>query len=107
SSNRRLKKRLRSGQHADDVWFEDIGGCSVDPGKLTGVEHTLLSRMFRRAHKELAHLTKTQDPDYNKRKRMIAAIDLVERLVNDHFYRKISEKMPSTCADRPPVEPEW
>lgn len=103
----KIEKRRRGGKHADDVWFEDIGGCSVEPDKLTDEERTLLFRMFFRANKELAHLTKTQDKQYNRRERMVAAIDLVERLVEEHFYKKIGDTMPSTHADRPPVSKEW
>src|SRR4051812_24714872 len=89
----KLKKRSPQTKKDDDIWFEDIGGCSVEPKDLTPTQHVLLSRMLRRANKELAHLTKTQDEEFNRREKLIAAIDLVESLVNRHFYIKIGAEL--------------
>ncbi|HEX7469659.1 MAG TPA: hypothetical protein VF437_02840, partial [Verrucomicrobiae bacterium] len=53
--------------------------------------------VLKRADKELAHLTKTFNDEFNTAKKIVEAIALIERLLQEHLYKiykKIGMPMP-------------
>jgi hypothetical protein len=78
----------------DDIWINELGGILPTTDDLSHHEKQLLAGMLRRADKELAHLTGTFDDGFNTAKCIIEAVDLVERLLNQHLYQKVGKPMP-------------
>jgi hypothetical protein len=53
-----------------------------------------LAGVYKRADKELAHLTGTFNDDFNKDEVVDEAAQLVEKMLNTHLYTVVNEQMP-------------
>jgi hypothetical protein len=81
----------------DNIWLDDLGGTLPITDSLTDEDKRLLIGVLKRADKELAHLTKTFNDEFNTAKKIVEAIALIERLLQEHLYKiykKIGMPMP-------------
>jgi hypothetical protein len=88
------EKRVKDLRKDDDIWLDDLGGTLPKTDDLTEENKRLLVGVLKRADKELAHLTKTFDNEFNTAKIIVEAIDIIERLINEHLYIKVGVTMP-------------
>jgi hypothetical protein len=93
-----LKKddKLRRNRRGDDILIDQLGGRLPDPRSwsLSAEEARLLAGVYKRANKELAHLTETFNEEFNKEEAIDRASRLVERLLNECLYSRVNERMP-------------
>jgi len=90
--------KLRNCRGYDDILIDQLGGALPDPTSwlLTADEARLLAGVYKRADKELAHLTATFDDEFNDDDGIDRASRLVEKLLNDHLCSRVNvrETMP-------------
>ena len=87
---------LRNCRSDDDILIDQLGGELPDPGSwsLSADEARLLAGVYKRADKELAHLTATFNDAFNDDEAVDRASRLVERLLNEQLYTHVNERMP-------------
>jgi len=92
----RKNTALRNCRKDDDILIDQLGGELPDPGSwsLSADDERLLAGVYKRADKELAHLTATFNDEFNKEEAVDRASRLVERLLNEYLYARVNEKMP-------------
>jgi hypothetical protein len=87
----RVNKKERRG---DDVWIDQLGGTLVDPDSISDDERRILAGIYKRADKELAHLTVSDVGEFNTPAVIIRGIDTVERLIRTNLYDKVGWAWP-------------
>jgi hypothetical protein len=89
-------ERVRKYRRDDDILIDQLGGQLPDPRSwsLSADEARLLAGVYKRADKELAHLTATFNDEFNSDDAIDRALRLVERLLNECLYSPVNEKMP-------------
>src|SRR5439155_2373631 len=82
--------KLRNCRGHDDILIDQLGGQLPDPSSwsLNADEARLLAGMYKRANKELAHLTATFNDEFNSDEAIDRASQLVERLLHEHLYSR-------------------
>lgn len=92
--------KLRNCRDYDDILIDQLGGKFPNPslGSLTPKQARLLAGVYKRADKELAHLTGTFNNEFNKDEVVEEAAQLVEQMLNTHLYKVVNEKMPEIDA---------
>ena len=89
--------KLRTSRSDDDILIDQLGGELPNPASwsLSTDEARLLGAVYKRADKELAHLTTTFNDEFNTDDNIDKASRLVERLLNEYLYTRVNEKMPA------------
>ena len=88
--------KLRNCRDYDDILIDQLGGTLPNPSSwsLSPKQARLLAGVYKRANKELAHLTAT----FNEDDVVDEAAKLVEQMLNAHLYTVVGEKMPKIDA---------
>lgn len=78
---------LRNRRGDDDILIDQLGGELPDSGSwsLSADEARLLGGVYKRADKELAHLTATFNAEFNEDENIDRASQLVEKLLNEYL----------------------
>lgn len=88
--------KLRDRRDYDDILIDQLGGALPDPASwsLTADEARLLAGVYKRADKELAHLTVTFNDEFNDDEVIGGASRLVVTLLSQHLYSLVHEDLP-------------
>ena len=84
----------RKERRGDDVWIDQLGGQLVDPNSISNDERQILAGIYKRADKELAHLTVSDVGEFNTPAVIVRGIDIVERLMRANLYDKVGWDWP-------------
>lgn len=92
--------KLRNCRDCDDILIDQLGGTFPDPSSwsLNPKQARLLAGVYKRADKELAHLTATFNDEFNTDEVVDEAAQLVEKMLDTHLYTVVKEKMPEIDA---------
>ena len=88
--------KLKNCREYDDILVDQIGGKFPDPSSwaLTPKQARLLAGVYKRADKELAHLTGTFNDEFNEDDAVDQAAQLVVDLLERHLYTVVKEELP-------------
>ena len=88
--------KLRNCRDYDDILVDQLGGVLPDPTSwsLTADEARLLAGVYKRADKELAHLTAAFNDEFNDDEAIDRASRAVVTLLNKHLYSLVHEDLP-------------
>jgi hypothetical protein len=88
--------KLRTCRDYDDILIDQLGGTLPDPASwsLTADDARLLAGVYKRADKELAHLTATFNDEFNDEEAIDRASRLVVTLLSKHLYALVHEDLP-------------
>ncbi len=79
----------------DDVKIEAFVGKLIDVHDPLVVTHAiLLSRIYKRGDKEIAHMTATFDDEYNTEEKLIRAADVIVKILKKHLYDPCGRSLP-------------
>lgn len=78
--------RKTGRKYQDDVKIDQFIGRLLTPKDVPSESHTLLAGVYRRADKELAHLTLTFNKRFNEETALIDAATAIEELLQTFLY---------------------
>ena len=93
-------RELKNCPKRDDILIDQLGGTFPNPSSwsLNPEQARLLAGVYKRADKELAHLTATLNDEFNTDEAVDEAAKLVEKMLDTHLYTVVKEKMPEIDA---------
>jgi hypothetical protein len=90
-----VARQRRSGaKFQDDVMIDQFIGRLLTPADVPKSSQRILAGVYKRADKELAHLTSTFNEEFNQVDALIAAATATEDLLKRLLYDPIGEPLP-------------
>ena len=98
-----LKGDLKNGNYLlipslrkfqDDVKIDQFIGKLLSPNDVPQSSRRTLAGVYKRADKELAHMTSTFTDEFNQPDILVEAATIIEDLLQKHLYGFLGEKMP-------------
>jgi len=83
---------------ADDIKIDQFIGRLLMPADVPASSQRVLAGVYKRADKELAHLTSTFNEEFNKEDVLIEAATAVEDLLQRFLYAPLGEQLPQMDA---------
>jgi hypothetical protein len=83
---------------ADDVKIDQFIGRLLTPADVPASSRRVLAGVYKRADKELAHLTSTFNEAFNKEDVLIDAATAIEDLLQKFLYARLGEQLPQMDA---------
>jgi hypothetical protein len=90
----KLTPKPRTAQFADDVKIDQFIGRLLRPADVAASSQRILAGVYKRADKELAHLTTTFNNEFNEEDALIAAATAVEDLLQRFLYGPLNRPLP-------------
>ena len=90
--------RKPGAKFADDVKIDQFIGRLLTPSDVPVSSQRILAGVYKRADKELAHLTSTFNEEFNEEDILIAAATAVEDLLQRFLYAHLHEPLPQMDA---------
>jgi hypothetical protein len=85
-------------KYADDIKIDQFIGRLLMPADVPTSSQRALAGVYKRADKELAHLTSTFNEEFNEENVLIEAATAVEDLLQRFLYTPLSEQLPQMDA---------
>ena len=82
----------------DDVKIDDFIGRLLTPADVPPSSHRVLAGVYKRADKELAHLTTVFNDEFNEEDALIEAATAVEDLFKRFLYEPLDKQLPQMDA---------
>jgi hypothetical protein len=92
------RPRQRGGKFAEDIKIDQFIGRLLTPADVPASSQRILAGVYKRADKELAHLTSTFNKEFNEEGALIAAATAVEDLLQRFLYDALHEQLPQMDA---------
>jgi hypothetical protein len=86
--------RKKGPKYADDVMIDQFVGHLLKPTDVPVQNQRTLAGVYKRADKELAHLTTTFNDEFNEENVLIDAATTIETLLQKFLYEKFKEQLP-------------
>ncbi|MBK7434192.1 MAG: hypothetical protein IPI66_10035 [Chitinophagaceae bacterium] len=83
-----------TSRRSDDIKIDQFGFQLLTPADIPQVKHRLLAGVYKRADKELAHLTSTFNDEFNEEDILIEAATIVEGLLEKYLYTPLGKQLP-------------
>jgi hypothetical protein len=87
-------ERQRGAKFADDIKIDQFIGRLLTPADVPVSSQRILAGVYKRADKELAHLTSTFNEEFNEEDILIEAATAVEDLLQRFLYAPQGEQVP-------------
>jgi hypothetical protein len=87
-------QRKAGAKFADDVKIDQFIGRLLTPADVPASSQRILAGVYKRADKELAHLTSTFNEEFNEEDVLIEAATAVEDLLQRFLYAPLGEQLP-------------
>lgn len=91
-------QRKSEARFADDVKIDQFIGRLLTPADVPTLSQRVLAGVYKRADKELAHLTSTFNEEFNEEDVLIEAATAVEDLLQRFLYAPLGEQLPEMDA---------
>jgi len=83
----------------DDVKINDFPPCRLlTLNDVPNASQTILAGVYKRADKELAHLTRTYNDEFNEVQVLIEAATIIEELMRKFLYEPLRKSLPDMDA---------
>jgi hypothetical protein len=87
-------QRKAGAKFADDIKIDQFIGRLLTPADVPASSQRILAGVYKRADKELAHLTSTFNEEFNEEDVLIEAATAVEDLLQRFLYAPLGEQLP-------------
>ncbi len=88
------KLRSFKSNNINDVQVDRFIGSLIELEDINDSEQRILSGVFLRANKELAHFTETYYDEFNEPEILIFAATIIEELLKKHLYDPLGIQLP-------------
>ncbi len=92
------RPRRSGSKFADDIMIDQFIGRLLTPADVPASSQRILAGVYKRADKELAHLTSTFNEEFNEEEVLIAAATAIEDLLQTFLYAPLHEQLPEMDA---------
>jgi|SRR5665213_98662 len=89
-----INPRKNGPKYIDDVMIDQFIGRLLTPADVPTSKQRILAGVYKRADKELAHLTTTFNNEFNEEEVLIDAATTVEILLQQFLYKPFNQELP-------------